>query len=179
MNVVQSWVADLPLMQQSVLLTAIRGPDGVRKYSPVKYLLRWFRRCVLLSAIDRRVLTEPFSDAGGSFTGPSFKLSCDDTYLSEAAGGDYDWRPQMDSIVGEYLQEVDAIPHHFQMHLLHAVEILGYKHPHRFIRNWWRGVYLRLVASLHLQPEPEADLDQRLGDSREQWLAYGDPATEK
>jgi len=43
-------------MQQSVLLTAVRGPDGLPKYHSSKYLLRWYRRCILLSAMDGRVL---------------------------------------------------------------------------------------------------------------------------
>lgn len=59
-------------MQQTVLLTSIRGPDGVAKYHKVKYLLRWLRRCVLLSAMDGKVLGNPYDSNGGSFTGPSF-----------------------------------------------------------------------------------------------------------
>src|SRR5262245_28467293 len=47
--VLQDWVQERPFMQQTVLLTAIRGPDGIAKYSSVKLLLRWYRRCVLLS----------------------------------------------------------------------------------------------------------------------------------
>ena len=31
-NVLQDWVSDLPMMQQTVLLTAVRGPDGLPKY---------------------------------------------------------------------------------------------------------------------------------------------------
>ena len=45
-TVLQPWVSGLTFMQQTVLLTAIRGPDGVPKYGPTKMLLRWFRRCI-------------------------------------------------------------------------------------------------------------------------------------
>jgi len=39
-TVLQPWVEKLPMMQQTVLMTAIRGPDGLPKYGNVKYLLR-------------------------------------------------------------------------------------------------------------------------------------------
>lgn len=165
-SVVQPWVAELTMMQQTVLLTAVRGPDGLPKYHPTKYLLRWYRRCILLSALDGRVLSDPVDPWGGSFTGPS---------VSVPPG--YDWSGAMDTRVADYLRTLDEVPHHFQMHLMHAVEILGYKHPDSVIRSWWNGVYVRLVHDMHLWPETEAQLDARLGDTREGWLARGDVAT--
>lgn len=166
-SVVQEWVARLPKMQQTVLLTAVRGPDGLPKYHATKYVLRWYRRCILLSALDGKVLTDPAEPNGGSFTGPS------------VPAGDQvdDWRWQMDERVTEYLRALDEVPHHFQLHLMHAVEILGYKHPDPLTRDWWHGVYTRLVHDMHLWPETEEQLDQRLGDSRAGWLARGDVAT--
>ena len=163
-GVVQSWVCELPMMQQTVLITAVRGPDGLPKYHPTKFVLRWYRRCILLSALDGEVLSDPVDPNGGSFTGPSVNP------LS-------DWPAQMDDRVTEYLRALDEVPHHFQMHLMHAVEILGYKHPVEHIRNWWHLVYLRLVHDMHLWPETEEQLDQRLSDTREGWLARGDVAT--
>jgi hypothetical protein len=166
-SVLQDWVQGLTMMQQTVLLTAIRGPDGLPKYGGVKMLLRWFRRCVLLSAIDGRVLDNPCDNNGGSFTGPS---------LEDDGSIDY-WGDRMLVHVNAYLRELDAIPHHFQMHFLHAIEIVGYKHPATDIALWWRQLYLRLVNDLHLHPETEAELDSRLGDTREGWLKRADPAT--
>lgn len=166
-SVIQAWVSGLSMMQQTVLLTAIRGPDGLPKYGAIKMLLRWYRRCVLLSAMDGRVLSNPIDNNGGSFTGPS--LQGDD---------DLDcWADRMQEHVNQYLRDLDAIPHHFQMHFMHAVEILGYKHPKLEIRMFWNGVYLRLVHDMHVWPETEAQLDGRLGDSREGWLQRADKAT--
>lgn len=199
-TVLQEWIGGLTLMQQTVLLTAVRGPDGLPKYGPAKMLLRWYRRCILLSAMDRAVLENPLIDAGGSFTGPSislltlqgravdraearaderaykkWELSLDDAIADQE---DEDgWEPLMHDIVGQYLRDLDAIPHHFQLHLLHAAEIVGYKHPDGRIRRWWQQTYERLVHDMHLWPETEEQLDQRLGDCREQWLARNDPAT--
>jgi hypothetical protein len=166
-SVLQEWIFALPMMQQTVLLTAIRGPDGVPKYGAVKMLLRWYRRCVLLSAMDGRALTDPWENNGGSFTGPSIGRPKE----MET------WEMYMNEHVDQYLRESDAIPHHFQMHFMHAVEILGYKHPDPRISLWWRSVYERLVNDLHLRPESEKEMDLRLGDSRSGWLARADRAT--
>jgi len=177
MNVIQEWVQTLPMMQQTVLLTAVRGPDGVEKYNPVKYLLRWYRRCLLLSAIDGKVLDNPFDENGGSFTGPSWDVSR--MAVRGVVGGILpNWEAHMATVVGAYLQGLDAIPHHFHMHLMHAVEIMGYKHPDLRIAAWWRTVYYRFVNDMHLQPETEEQLDRRLGDTREGWLERSDPATQ-
>ena len=165
--VTQEWTHSLSLMQQSVLLTAVRGPDGLPKYGGCKMLLRWYRRCILISSFFRRVLCDPIEDDGGSFLGVSLN---DDDSIDH-------WTDRMQVHVNQYLRELDAIPHHFQMHLLHAVEILGYKHPDQEIRDFWFQVYMRLVNDMHLGPESEKAMDERLGDSREGWLARADVAT--
>lgn len=163
----QDWVNQLTVMQQSVLFGAVRGPDGIGKYHPVKFLLRWYRRCILVSALDGCVLTTPYAFGGGSFTGASYG----ETSLQ------HDWRDNMNGLVSDYLRTLDELPHHFQLHFMHAIEIVGYKHPDEMIRTWWRDVYFRLVHDLHLWPETEEQLDARLGDSRDGWLARSDEAT--
>ena len=169
-SVLQEWVHELKFMQQTVLLTAIRGPDGIAKYSPPKMLLRWYRRCVLISAMDARVIEDPFDTGGGSFTGPSLK-TLDPEWNAN------DWNAGMHDSVSEYLKVLDCIPTHFHMHFLHACEILGYKHPSEKIRKFWLEVYHRFVNEMHLNPETELEMDQRLGDNREGWLNKADSAT--
>lgn len=172
-SVLQDWVQELPLMQQTVLLTAIRGPDGIPKYHTVKFLLRWLRRCVLLSAMDRKVLATPYEPGGGSFTGPSF--DAEKQKYSAAVG--LRWQDSMDGLVSDYLRALDELPHHFQMHFMHAAEIIGYQHADDEIRQWWKETYYRLVNDLHLNPETREQLEYRLADNREQWLARNDSAT--
>lgn len=173
MNVLQGWVSDLPLMQQSVLIAAVRGPDGIRKDHVAKLLLRWMRRCFLLSAFDGRALVHPGDPGGGSFTGPSIP-----EILHQYDDGDPSWPIVMDQLVDEYLRTVDELPHHFQLHFMHAAEILGYKHPDAIIRDWWHKTYLRLVNDLHLVPESRNRMDWRLGDNELQWRA-GEEVTAK
>lgn len=204
-SVLQPWVHDLTMMQQTVLLTAVRGPDSTPKYGPTKYLLRWYRRCILMSSLDHCVIDNPWEkDKGGSFMGPSIHIynaasgaSHERDFVSMVATADGShsrqrWQEAMDDVVSAYLREVDAIPHHFQLHFMHAAEIVGYKRKaldaageavyaghEADICDWWLRLYNRLVNDMHLHPETEAELDWRLGDSREQWLERADIATVK
>lgn len=166
-SVLQDWVMALPLMQQSVLLTAVRGPDGVGKYHASKYIVRWFRRAVLLSSFAKRPILNPYEKDGGSFYGPS----------CEYPGSGKDWAPLMDECAADYVKSLDELPHHFQLHLMHAAEIVGYKHPDQNIRKWWASFYVRLAHDMHLWPETLEQLDRRLGDDRDGWLARADEAT--
>jgi hypothetical protein len=152
-SALQDWVMDLTVMQQSVLMTATRGPDGIRKNHPVKVLLRWYRRCFLISAFERIAILDPYAQGGGSFTGPVDNGVCKD--LPDA--------------VKQYLESVDELPHHFQLHFMHAAEILGYKHPVLDIRKWWNEFYMHVVNDAHLFPELEEMMDRRLGDNELQW----------
>lgn len=193
-SVLQDWVQDLTMMQQSVLLTAVRGPDALPKYHASKYLLRWYRRCILLSAMDQRVLKDPMEPNGGSFTGPSVKveglIEGQETYLAhgslrdgqvnycEGAVWRDSWQEAMDDWVFAYIRGLDEVPHHYQLHFLHAAEIVGYKHPDAQVHDWWQHqVYFRLCKDMHLLPEPALNMDHRLGDDRDQWLAHADTAT--
>jgi hypothetical protein len=169
-SVLQDWVQELPFMQQSVLLTSVRGPDNTAKYHDVKYLLRWLRRCVLISAFTRTVLDNPYTDDGGSFTGQSFVSSPQDENY---------WEGQMNNILHKYIKTQDELPFHFQIHFIHAAEILGYKHPNERIAKWWRETYFRLVECLHLHPESKEEMELRLSDIRENWLKRTDDATKE
>ncbi len=155
-SVLQDWVQELTMMQQSVLIAAVRGPDGIRKNHPVKVLCRWVRRCFLLSAFDRRALTDPYENGGGSFTGPCRTDSVRD----------------LDHALQLYLESTDELPHHFQAHFMHAAEILGYKHPDPVTREWWNRTYKVLVKDAHLFPESEQQMDMRLGDKEADWRKY-------
>lgn len=168
-SVLQEWAQSLNFMQQSVLIASIRGPDGIEKNHVSKLLIRWLRRCVLYSAFESRQIGRPFAftdpaeKGGGSFTGPSILP------FEAAARFTGPWQTAMRSVVDEYLQHLDETPHHFQLHFMHAVEIIGYKHPVQEIREWWNWLYKRLANDMHLNPETEEQMDKRLGDSEADW----------
>jgi hypothetical protein len=141
----QEWQFALSVQQQSVLLMACRGPDGMRKSHPAKALIRAYRACVLNAAS----------------TGKPVHINNGDTYMSidlmlspEAWG----------NAVVEYLYDVDEIPHHYHLHFLHGAQILGYKHPDEHIRACWLDFYRLGVEDMHLYPESEDQMDARLND---------------
>jgi hypothetical protein len=155
-SVLQPWVEKLTFMQQSVLLTAIRGADGLEKRHPSKYVLRWLRRCILYSAFDAAVIEDPYDPRGGNFTGP-----IPEKYKSTIA------------LFDEYFDSHDEVPHHFHMHLVHASEVLAYKHPNKDIARNWEWFYKKAARDLHMHLETAQEMDYRLGDSQGQWQKVG------
>lgn len=75
--------------------------------------------------------------------------------------------------VTAFLWDVDSYPVHFIMHLSHAAEIVGYKHPEGRLRTWWLDFYSKVVKGLHLNPETEDQLDIRLGYTPEEKKLLG------
>lgn len=181
-SVLQEWVQRLTFMQQSVLITAMRGPDGIAKDHVSKLLIRWLRRCVLYSAFNSKqqgqpfAFTDPFTPGGGSFTGPSLPSHV----VPEPTP---DWRREMDLVLRDYLATLDEVPHHFQLHFMHAAEIVGYEYhkdeyppwppptteTHTDIREWWFRTYCRLANDMHLNVETYQQMKRRLGDFEATW----------
>lgn len=164
-SVLQDWTNALSFMMQSVLICAVRGPDGIRKDHPVKVLIRFLRRSFMICAFDGKVRWSPYEPGGGSFTGP--------LHLRNPDGGeDHPYEHgHIDKFIEIYLRHVDELPHHFQLHLMHAAEILGYKHPDDDVRRFWFTFYRAIVNDAHLKPEPEDVMDKRLGDQEAAWRA--------
>lgn len=148
MSVLQPWVEKLTGMQQSVIISSIRAPDGLHKGHPAKLIWRWLRRCTMYCSFGHVIMLEPDESGGGSFTGPI---------------------KDVNQAIKDYFYHVDSVPHHAHLHFMHAAEILGYKHPVDGIRSWWQSVYLEAVNDMHLVPESEEEMDRRLGDNEEQW----------
>lgn len=166
-SVLQPWVMQkLTLMQQSVLVTATRAPDGLKKLHPVKMLCRWLRRCYMVSAFDKCILNDPYDPRGGSFMGPITPKQATAWNAKTETWGNIDG---LEYAANQYIETGDEIPLHFHFHLSQAAEILGYKHPVEKTRNWWLAFYHRLCAFGHLNPETEAQMDRRLADVKEQW----------
>lgn len=179
----QEWVTRLSIMMQSVLFAAVRAPDGLRKDHPVKVIMRWYRRSVLVSAFDGKPLDDPFSPGGGSFTGPFLWQHHHDFLTPVGSRTPVGTRNMWFSTTperhwemfgfmrGVYLRHVDEMPHHFQLHMMHAAQIVGEYHPNLHTRGWWNTFYLMIVNDAHLQPESREDLEERLSDNEQAWRA--------
>lgn len=156
MSVLPEWMSSLKLQQQSVLILALRGPDGQPKHTPFKHLLRAYRGTILRAARYGRMLH--FGEKADSF------MSLDEfadfdiwsgrvmTFLEDAADG--------------------SVLHHYT-HFMHGAQILGYKHPEEDFRTRWLPTYRAMVDRLHLKPESEEDMDLRLSDwERKDWTKH-------
>ena len=134
-SVVQEWVFELPFMMQALLLTAMRGPDGCPKYNNVKNIVRFIRGTVLKPA------GKIYGNEDG-FMWIDFKT--------------------FDHFQDHFFKDTDQFPMHFLMHLFHASEVIGYKHPDETIRLCWNGFYQKACEALHMVMESEEMLDYRL-----------------
>ena len=173
-SALQDWVINLSLMQQSVLMSAIRGCDGLPKFHKSKPIVKFYRRSILISAFDGKALNDPFAEGGGSFTGPIADL----TIWRETAPhpiSEYDHKCNLlQKIADDFLDSRDELHAHYQVHMMHGFEIVGYKHPIEATRDYFSSVYERLAKAYHLWPETEAQMDLRLSDDYDKWMARSD-----
>ena len=150
--VIPGWVFKLPLQQQCVLMTVVRGPDGIPKSHPCKDIQRAYRGTVLVAAKYGRVLH--LGEKGDQFMSLSLFANPIIWIIS----------------VEQFFHDIDELPHHYVLHLLHAAEILGYKHPNEFFRKQWLEFYHLGCKDMHLYPETEEQMDRRLSDwDRKDW----------
>jgi hypothetical protein len=64
----------------------------------------------------------------------------------------------------DFQQVEDELPLHYYTHLMHGAQVLAYKHPDRDIRRCWLRFYEQCCEYLHVWPESEVFMDQRLDD---------------
>jgi hypothetical protein len=137
-SVLQDWVMQLPLREQGVLLTAVRGCDVEPKFpldSPARRLTAAIRGAFMVPADPREVDSEP----------GCFMLSSPGDIKPSALG---------------------HLPLHWYSHVMHAAQVLAYRHPDPGAAKRWFHLYDRLVESLHLRKEGFADYEERLSEDR-------------
>lgn len=138
-SVLQDWVMNLGLREQGTLLTCIRGCDLVPKFpldSPERTLTAFVRYAVMVPFDVREVDSEP-----GCFM--QSKIS-DDFRASS---------------LGHY-------PHHWVMHLMHALQIIGYRSPYSIVQSQARKTYYKIISSMHVNAETVEQMEIRLSEDR-------------
>jgi hypothetical protein len=143
-SVLQDWVMDLPLREQGTLLTAVRGCDFEAKswssrgvaYSPGRRLTAFIRFCFMNPADPREVNYEE-----GSF------------FMSNPPEP---FKPS----------EFGHLPQHWYSHAMHALEVIGYRHPNTELSRKAYFLYVAMVHNLHLEPERLEAFETRLSEDR-------------
>lgn len=142
-SVLQGWVMKLPLREQGTLLACVRGCDDEPK--------AW--------------TATGFSDSPGRRL-TAFIRWC---FMHPADGREVD-------MPGAFMQsrppdpfrpsEFGHLPQHWYAHAMHALEVIGYRHPDQAVRIEARGLYMRMVHNLHLVPESKGAMVERLSEDR-------------
>lgn len=142
-SVLQAWVMELPLREQGTLLSAVRGCDVAPKEweagivkDTAERRLTAWIRWAFMVPHDAREVDEP-----GAFMQSSLP------YPLKASG------------LGHY-------PMHWYSHVMHALEVIGYRHPHQDTRERAKGAYNKMVSGLHLHAEGSVEMEIRLGEDR-------------
>lgn len=156
--VIPAWLKQCSYQQQSVLLLALRGPDGVRKHHPAKLVHTAYRGTMLRAAERGRFLE--WGENADSFMSMHVIGTEEKDYFLLACRDLGTWQGAVD----EFFDHVDELPHHYVAHLAHAAQIIGFKHPDERFRRAWGWFYQRWVEDAHLNPETEYQMDKRLGD---------------
>jgi len=140
-SVIYDWISDLTFQQQALLMTAMRGPDNAQKDNAAKQMVRYLRGVVLKAAGVCNIKMNDNSFMWGDYSKFGFEKSAVD-----------------------FFDDHDAYPHHFMMHLIHCAAVVGYKHPDQKIRSYWIWFYNNMCNCFHMNPETEAQMDERLND---------------
>jgi hypothetical protein len=140
-GVLQEWVAKLGLRHQGVLLTGIRGCDIAPKDDPSKDLSRCIRAAILNTHCD-----DPKKSV-------SFIEQCEPEEISRR--------------IKVFAKNHDHYPHHFVMHIVHTIEIIGYYHPDPVTQTIFNNGYVLLCDRMHMHQETRGQLDARLNENEE------------
>lgn len=139
---------DLPLRQQGVAILALRGPDGMRKESDAKPVMRTLRACIMNSGREGVPMK-----LGQAFEGDNFMRM-------DLIGNETVW----DMVCNGFFGNIDELPLHFYQHLIHAAAVVGFNHPIPIVAQRWLAFYHRGVDRLHMKPETREEFVFRLRD---------------
>jgi hypothetical protein len=143
-SVLQNWVMELPLREQGTLLTAVRGCDDEPKEwtsvgvadSPGRRITAYVRWCFMNPADVREVDHE--------------------------VGAFFQSQPPTQFKPSEF----GHLPQHWYSHIMHALEVIAYRHPSPNVKNTAYMLYANMVHSLHLNVELREQFIERLSEDR-------------
>lgn len=142
-SVLQDWVMELPLREQGTLLTAVRGCDDEPKL--------WTSRGVAES--PGRRLT---AFIRWCFMNPA------DSREVDIPGAFFQSRPPNPFKPSEF----GHLPQHWYAHVMHALEVIGRRHPGSYEADTCLDLYEMMVHNLHLNPERKQQMIARLSEDR-------------
>lgn len=134
---------ELPLREQGTLLTAVRGCDAEPKLWTATGIADSPGR--RLTAYIRWTFMNPADIREVDIPGAFFQSKPPDPFKPSEFG---------------------HLPEHWYAHVMHALEVIGYRHPDNRTEQTARYLYRAMVKNLHLMPEPRALMIERLSEDR-------------
>ena len=132
-SVLQDWVVEIPIRMQSTLILGLRGPDGPAGCTNVKKIVRWLR--------------------GVTFK-PGNPANC-----KEFMG---DLPPRIFE-KGPTAKELEFCTQHYYSHLMHALEVVAYRHPQSVgIGSYAFHLFRDMCNAFHLPIEGAEAFEERL-----------------
>lgn len=142
-SVLQDWVMKLPLREQGTLLTSVRGCDDEPK--------QWMKTGVADS--PGRRLTGYIR---WCFMNPA------DPREVDIRGAFFQSEPPAPFKPSEF----GHLPLRWNTHVMHALEVIAYRHPNADERYIAFELYQKMVHMLHLNVETKEQFEQRLSEDR-------------
>lgn len=142
-SVLQDWVMELPLREQGTLLTAVRGCDLEPK--------EWTTDSVVdspgrrITAYIRWCFMNPADPREVDVPGAFFQTRPPEPFHQSAFG---------------------HLPLHWYTHVMHALEVIAYRHPLAVVSNDAYDLYKRMATGLHLGWETRERMIERLSEDR-------------
>lgn len=134
---------ELPLREQGTLLTAVRGCDLASKYDASGSVVDTPER--RLTAWIRWAFMNPADPREVDIPGAFFQSQPPHPFKASAFG---------------------HYPLHWVSHVMHASEVIGFRHPDFNTAKTGMTIYHAFAHMLHLQPESKAMMIDRLSEDR-------------
>lgn len=133
-SVLQPWLEEIPIRMQSTLLLGLRGAD-THSCPNVKVIGRWLRNL-------------------------SFKPGNPENMMGFMAK--LEEVPEMIEEKSALAKELEFCSQHFYSHLMHALEVVAYRHPRADINHRAFSLYFSMCNLMHLPIEKREDFEYRL-----------------
>ena len=65
---------------------------------------------------------------------------------------------------GKTAKELEFCSQHYYSHLMHSLEVVGYRHPQQWVREWAFLLFRDMCSLFHLPEEDEESFERRLCD---------------
>jgi hypothetical protein len=158
-SVLQDWITNLPMKEQATLLSALRGCDEAPKqYQEVRYL-----DANGMGELETKVIDSPERRVVAWLR--SVCLNAANPGEEKYPGG-YMYGNAKHVTHLFFPDQFGHYPQHWYAHLMHGLEVIGYRHPNAMTRGVGFYLYEKMADNCHLNIETREEYIARLRAER-------------